>query len=161
MNYIFQCKKCESIFEDRFYYLDGECYHSDTDKKIGQDPPESWPCPDCNSESTERLLFDPTRDPEDRMAAVHIKGITGKILRREEKLRNEGMDKELAHQFYKDSIQASKERMSTMGEVYKKVDCDFDTMVKTGQAKKISDKQKAEKLKVGKQVQQEIKKRKK
>lgn len=151
--YIYRCKKCDIEFEDKFYYLDGVLYHSDTDKKIGNNPPEKWKCPSCNkSRYTEQQLF---REGSEGPAVI-VKGITTVTLRREAEFRQQGYNKQQAHNFYKESIEASKERMSTMGEVYKTVAANPQELAKQGQAKKLSDKEKAQKIEVGKKVQQEV-----
>lgn len=67
---------------------------------------------------------------------------------RERKFHVTGLNKFQAERFYKESIEASKERHGTMGEVYKKVSPDVEHMFKHGRAKPCKDPGvKAERLK--------------
>lgn len=77
---------------------------------------------------------------------------------RERQFYQHGLNKKEAERFYKESIEASKERMSTMGDVYKRVDPDIDHLRKTGQIKKINDKKKAEKIENLKKINIELQK---
>lgn len=75
-----------------------------------------------------------------------VKGICFTNKERERKFYEKGMDKQQATEFYKQSMEASKERIQSGGVHYKQVVPDMNHMRKTGQAKKVSDKKKKERV---------------
>lgn len=70
--------------------------------------------------------------------------------------RTEGMEKEVAERFYKDSIDASKERQKSGHEHYKKVSMDVDYHIKNGIAKVPDDGTRAKNIEVLRKKNQEV-----
>lgn len=99
--------------------------------------PENPPCTNCGSENTGKLMHE---------TGGWVKGICFTNKERERKFYEKGMDKQQATEFYKQSMEASKERMQTGGTHYKQVVPDMNYMRKTGQVKKVSDKKKKERI---------------
>lgn len=120
--YQFKCDKCETQFEERIY-LDGS------------DPPDYYACPECGNEKAPREYWS-----EDRMAAGIGKGLTDRHRRESREFNVKGYNKQQAEAFYKDSIAACKERMSTGGEHYKEVLPDLNHHIKHGVIKINDDK---------------------
>ena len=126
-------------------------------------------CPSCGKpgETTAKKNGEPRKkkcsdcgDIMVRSFNILVKKDQSQMRRKMEKYAHEGMDKEMAHKFYESSIAGSKKRIEGVGGAshYKAVEPDMDYMVKTGQAKKMSDDdvksaQKARKDAVVKQVQ--------
>jgi len=153
----YYCDKCEKQFELNIGLVEGKYilflpFTKEEEEKLwaeGKDPrflekevklkdlPMSPPCSFCGSSKTSKLI--PEFDG-------WMKGNCFTNRERERKFHMKGLNRKQAENFYKESIEASKERISTMGEVYKKVDPDIDHLRNTGQIKKINDKQRAEKI---------------
>lgn len=69
----------------------------------------------------------------------------------------EGMDKKQAEQFYEESIQASKERISKGGDShYKKIVPNYEQLAKTGQVKRLNDQERANKIERLKRANQQL-----
>lgn len=106
--------------------------------EYGKELPEKLKCSKCNKK-TSLLTF------SDASAPVGIvKGNCFTNRERERKFYENGMDKQQAERFYKESIEASKERVNKGGEShYKRVDPDLEFMRKNGLVKKNTDAEKA------------------
>lgn len=124
--YQFKCDKCEHWFEESIF-LDGK------------DPPDYYKCPKCKNRKAPREYWVPGKEPNG-----FAKGNTDVNRRRHQRIVNYGMDKSMADNFYRESIAASKERMSTMGEVYKEVVPDVKQHIKQGLVKVNDDKTRVE-----------------
>lgn len=143
--YQYHCEDCNKDFELKIGLLEGKYIlyfeltkqEEDAMWEKGIDPrdhtpeivmdeiPETPICSLCGSSKTSRLL-------------PNVEGkVSGRAMTYSESKRFviDGYNKQQAMQFYKDSIQASKERMADMGEVYKKVSPNMEYMCKTGKAK--------------------------
>jgi hypothetical protein len=152
----YKCKKCECEFELEIGLIDGQYilrvpFTEEEEEEMwakGIDPrfeeteltlkelPMSPPCMQCDSNETEKLM------PEFN---GWCKGNCFTNRERERKFYEKGMPKDQALNFYKESIQASKERIATGGVHYKEIVPDMDHMRKHGVAKKLNDKQVANK----------------
>lgn len=139
--YNFKCDVCDNEFEERFFLLDGEWYYAPEegeDVNLGLNKNcniEFWYCKECGNNEAPRLLFTPgTEGP-----AAKVKGITDRSLRQQRRFEQYGMDRSAAETFYKESIEASRERISKMKEVYKKVSPDMDYHIKKGNARLAND----------------------
>jgi len=167
----YYCDKCETEIEIKIYSLDGEWILVEelTPEEIAKLPEDVDPrfldketklkdipsfvkCPGCGNKKCGKIIHD---------VVARIKGNSAQNRSRERDFMANGYNKEQAHKFYKESMEASKERMKTMGEVYKPVAVNPQELVKQGQAKKLSDKEKAQKIEIGKKVQQEVAKHRK
>jgi hypothetical protein len=145
--YQYKCHECEADFELRIGFFEGNyilyLYPSEEEEKVlwdaGKDPrdsiveiklkevPQSPVCTYCGSDNTSKYL------PNFNGA---VKGLGVHAFRRERELYEKGLNKQQAETFYKESMEASKERIATMGEVYKKVDFDMPLLAQKGLAKK-------------------------
>lgn len=145
--YQYKCDDCGSDFELRIGLSEGvyTLYLTPSDKEEkeiwgrGEDPRDFWkeiqlaevpsnpPCSHCLSENTSKYIPDFNGS---------VKGLGVHAFHRERELYEKGLNKQQAENFYKESMQASKERISTMGEVYKKVDFNMPVLAKKGLAKK-------------------------
>ena len=121
----------DKSLEERNKYLNMVCPSCNqvgetTAKKNGE--PRKKKCPDCG-------------DTMVRSFNVLVKKDSSQLKRKVEKFNHEGMDKDMAHKFYESSIEGTKKRIEGVGGAahYKAVVPDMDYMVKTGQAKKLSD----------------------
>lgn len=123
--YQFKCDKCEHKFEERIH-LDGS------------DPPEHYVCPECGNEKAPREYW-----TEDSMPGGFMKGVCDRKMREMKRFNVEGYNKQQAENFYKESIEASKERMKTGGQHYKEVMPDLKHHLKHGMIKINDDKKKA------------------
>lgn len=153
----YYCDKCEKQFELNIGLVEGKYilflpFTKEEEEKLwaeGKDPrflekevklkdlPMSPPCSLCGSNKTSKLI--PEFDG-------WMKGNCFTNRERERRFHENGLNKRQAENFYKESMQASKERVATMGEVYKKVDPDIGHLRNTGQIKKLNDKQRSEKI---------------
>jgi len=92
------------------------------------------------------------------MPGADVKGVTDRARRRDRNIRENGMDKSMAENFYKESCEASKQRMATGYEHYKQVLPDVKQHIKQGIARVNNDQQKKETIdawkKVGGKVQE-------
>lgn len=133
VEYIYYCFDCKSDFIMEYY--------RDKDKKHPI-------CLVCESKNTKCMGENPSQ-------GLKIKGGGDEMARNRRKLEKfveYGLDKGQADKFYKDSIEASKERMKSGYEHYSKVFMDVDYFAKTGQAKPVNDENRVKKMKVAKEV---------
>jgi len=70
-----------------------------------------------------------------------------------------GMDKDTANEWLDKSIKGSKQNMKTGGEQYKKMFLDRDYAIEKGMVKRVSDKDKAARVGVAKELRKEASKR--
>lgn len=170
----YYCEKCDSEVEIKIYSLDGEWILVEelTEEEIaklpeGEDPrfhdketklkdvPSTVKCPSCSSKC-KKIIHE---------VEGWVKGNCFTNRERERKFHEYGMDKKRAETFYQESMQASKERMMTGGEVYKKVAPDMNYMRASGKVKKLSDKESSEKKqnleKINVELSKQVKKPKK
>lgn len=165
----YYCDKCEKQFELNIGLVEGKYilflpFTKEEEEKLwaeGKDPrflekevklkelPMSPPCSFCGSNKTSKLI--PEFDG-------WMKGNCFTNRQRERKFHEYGMNKRQAENFYKESMQASKERIATMGEVYKEVVPDMNHMRNTGKVKKLNDKDSAAKRERLKKVNVELRK---
>jgi len=146
----YYCLACKEEFDKRLYVMDNKWYDSDTDEFLSDEfPPEDCKCPECFN-----LSFRVVEVPEGI-----VRGFSDRNRRRGMRFNEYGMEKEQAEAFYKDAIAASKDRMDTMGEVYKKVSPNMEYFTKKGLAKGVDDKRKIEKIEASKKMAQERMKR--
>jgi putative FmdB family regulatory protein len=127
--YTFECSSCGSRFEEIIYLNGGE-------------PPDYHDCDSCSSKA-QRVYW-----VADRMPTV---GKVGTSKRELEVFRRDGMPKEMAEEFYKLSIQASKERMAENGH-YKEVVPNVKQQLKDGLVRANDDKKKAETIEKYKKI---------
>ena len=166
----YYCGECEQQFELNIGLVEGKYilflpFTKEEEEKLwaeGKDPrflekevrlkelPMSPPCSHCGSDETSKLI--PEFDG-------WTKGNCFVNRERERKFHMSGMNKKQAENFYKESMQASKERMATMSDVYKKVDPDMAHMRKHGVVKKLNDQDRAKKRENLKKVNIELDKR--
>jgi len=164
----YYCDKCKTEIEIKIYSLDGEWFlveeltpeeiaklpedvdprFLDKETKL-KDVPSFVKCPDCGNKKAAKIIHE---------VEGWVKGNCFTNRERERKFHEYGMDKKRAETFYQESIQASKDRMKTGGEMYKKVSPDMDHMRSTGRVKKLSDKESLQKKEKLKQVNTELQK---
>jgi len=150
----YYCKKCDKVHV-RSFYIEDKIYKEEvlvkslTQEEIdalpewddprlyeeyktvehGDLPPEKLKCLECN-----RVMV---RHMED--LPLLKEGINSmSSLKERRRYAINGMDKQQATKFYNESIEASKERMKSGGQHYKKVVPNFEVLVKEGKAKKLS-----------------------
>lgn len=165
----YYCEKCEEQFELNIGLVEGKYilflpFTKEEEEKLwaeGKDPrflekevklkdlPMSPPCSHCGSNKTSKII------PE---FEGWMKGNCFTNRQRERRFHEYGMNKKQAENFYKESMQASKERISSMREVYKDVVPDMNHMRKTERVKKLSDKDSAAKKERLKKVNIELQK---
>jgi hypothetical protein len=146
----YKCKKCEHEFELSIGLVDGKYilyvpFTEEEEEELwaqGKDPrfeetelplkelPESPPCTNCDSEETEKLMSE---------FNGWCKGNCFTNRERERKFYEKGMDKQRANEFYKQSMEASQQRMMTGKEHYKQVVPDMKHMMDKGVAKRTPD----------------------
>jgi len=97
--------------------------------KYGDMPPNTVKCNNCG-DVADRLVDRPP-DIKHGRNSYHA-------LKERQRFAMEGMDKKAAEKFYKESCEASKERMKSGGQHYKKMVPDFDYLEKQGQVKRLS-----------------------
>lgn len=166
----YYCGECEQQFELNIGLVEGKYilflpFTKEEEEKLwaeGKDPrflekevrlkdlPMSPPCSHCGSDETTKII------PE---FEGWTKGNCFVNRERERKFYLNGMNKKQAESFYKESMQASKERIATMGDVYKRVEPNLPELQKMGKAKKLNDKETAEKREKSKVVTRELNKR--
>ena len=95
-------------------------------KKNGK--PRKKKCPECGEQMVQHF-------------SILVKKDESQIRRKVERFNHYGMDKDQAHAFYNTSLDRSKRAIEGVGGAshYKAVTPDMDYMVKTGQAKPMSD----------------------
>lgn len=156
--HIYKCKKCECEFElnitldkDKYILCIPPTFSFTNEEEealwaSGIDPrddprlkdteiplkelPESPPCTNCDSDETEKLI--PNFNG-------WCKGNCFTNRERERKFYEKGMDKQQATEFYKQSMEASQQRMMTGKEHYKQVVPDMKHMMDKGVAKRTPD----------------------
>jgi hypothetical protein len=166
----YYCDKCEKQFELNIGLVEGKYilflpFTKEEEEKLwaeGKDPrflekevrlkelPMSPPCSYCGSKKTWKII--PEFDG-------WMKGNCFANRERERKFHEHGMNKKQAENFYKESMQASKERISTMKEVYKEVVANPVELSKMGKARKLTDKESAQKRENAKKIGAELSKR--
>lgn len=166
----YYCEKCEEQFELNIGLVEGKYilflpFTKEEEEKLwaeGKDPrflekevrlkelPMTPPCSKCGCSKTWKII------PE---FEGWMKGNSFNNRQRERKFHEYGMNKKQAENFYKESMQASKERIATMGEVYKRVDPNPTELAAMGRAKKLNDKETAAKKETAKKVNAELVKR--
>lgn len=166
----YYCGECEQQFELNIGLVEGKYilflpFTKEEEEKLwaeGKDPrflekevrlkdlPMSPPCSHCGSDETSKLI--PEFDG-------WTKGNCFVNRERERKFHLSGMNKKQAENFYKESMQASKDRMADMGQVYKKVVPDMEYMRNNGKVKKLNDKDRAAKKERLEKVNIELNKR--
>lgn len=149
----YHCSSCESDFELNIGLLEGQYFiQFEPDEKEEQeliaqdkDPRDYWveipvddiplnpPCIYCQSLETYKIINE---------FNGWCKGVCFTNIERERKFYQKGMDRKQATEFYKDSMQASKERMSQGKQHYKKVDMDVNHYAKHGMVKPTKNKAK-------------------
>lgn len=111
----------------------------DKDKKV---------CPMCGKKDTKCMGENP-------LGAVKVKGGGDELNRGKRKLEKfvrDGLGKEEAEKFYRESIAASKERMKSGGDHYEKVLMCPEELRAQGKAKKVSDMEARKKMEVAQTV---------
>lgn len=123
------------------------------DKRLGGSTKKCYPlfCEHCNEEFMVKAKSSPKRRKHTcgNWATQRYTGIAwtqksdDQIRRKVEKFNHEGYNKDQADQFYKSSIESIENRIQGVGGSahYKAVVPDMDYMVKTGQAKPMSESQ--------------------
>lgn len=145
----YYCDKCETEIEIKIYSLDGEWFlveelspeeiaklpedvdprFLDKETKL-KDVPSFVKCPDCGNKKAAKIIHE---------VEGWVKGNCFTNRERERKFHEYGMDKKRAETFYQESIQASKDRMKTGGEVYKSVVPNMQELAQQGKARRVSD----------------------
>jgi predicted nucleic acid-binding Zn ribbon protein len=148
--YLYKCDDCDLRFEERFYHDKGKILLSDSDEEVNDEIYDSYVCPKCHAKA-KRLLFQEGQD-----LPGWVKGNCFTNRERERKFYEKGLDEQQARRFYKESLEASKERINTMGEVYKEVAPDMTEMVKNGAVKKVAPKEADKRKKAFTKVVKEI-----
>jgi hypothetical protein len=77
-------------------------------------------------------------------------------LKERQRYAMDGMDKKQAETFYKEAIQASKERMETGNQHYKKIVPDYEVLRARGEVRKLNDQETANKIETLKRANQLI-----
>jgi hypothetical protein len=67
-------------------------------------------------------------------------------LKERRRFHQEGMDKKQAEKFYQESCEASKERVKSGGQHYKKVVPNYKVLAEQGQVRKLNDQERADKI---------------
>ena len=105
--------------------------------KYGDMPPNTVKCNNCG-------------DVADRLVdgAPTIKHGRNSYHAKKERMRfaTEGMDKKAADKFYKESIEATKERVKTGEQHYKKISPNYKVLAEQGQCRKLNDQERANKI---------------
>ena len=152
MIYEYSCSSCNEVFEQKFMWNKNTLYDSLMDNEVSEDVLDGVPCPECSD-------YSPRYMTAGSFPSIHVKGFTEKLSRQELKKFTDGMDKETAETFYKDSIDASKDRIDNMQDVYKKVDMDIPHFMSAGVVTTNSEKKQIEKRAQIKKNAQEVVKR--
>lgn len=161
----YYCSRCEQEFELKIYNDENKWILVEelSEKEIAalpesEDPrffskettlkdiPETFKCPECGKKSKKVI----------NEVEGWVKGNCAVNRERERKFHEYGMNKQQSENFYKESIEASKERMKTGGSVYKKVDANMEVLQKQGLARKLNDKESADKRERVKGLQQHL-----
>ena len=70
-----------------------------------------------------------------------------RALKERQRFAMDGMDRQQSEKFYKESVEASKERVKSGGEHYKQIVPNYEVLEKQGQVKRLTDEQRAAKIK--------------
>ena len=105
----------------------------------------------CNKCKKKKAMFSPPDLP-------NIKSGRNSYAAKRERQRyaKDGMDKKQAEQFYKESVEASKERVKSGGQHYKKVVPNYEVLRKQGQVRRLNDQERADKIQNLKRTNQAI-----
>ena len=170
----YNCKHCgtrSSVFVERsdqtglFYYEKKVGRKIHEDKVPNYDGTEEWSyCPDWQGDSTywhkyEKVwsmdYFDTIECPcckketEKRVSIYYFSVGEGrnsyKSLKERARFAHEGMDKKQAEKFYQESCEASKERVKSGEQHYKKVVPNYKVLAEQGQARRLNDQESANK----------------
>lgn len=114
----------------------------------GDDLPEKVKCNKCKKK---KAKFTPPDVPKIKNGRNSYAA-----MRERRRFATEGMDKKQAEQFYKEAVQASKERMETGGQHYKKIVPHYETLRKEGKVRKLNDQERADKIELLKRANQQI-----
>ena len=100
--------------------------------------PNTIKCPVCKKKTDERasIYYFSVGNGRNSFAAMNER----------RRYAVDGMDKKQAEVFYKESIQASKERMTSGDQHYKKMVPDYEVLQKEGRAKRLTDQQTSQKI---------------
>ena len=79
-----------------------------------------------------------------------------KSLKERQRFAREGMDKKQAEQFLKESCEASKDRVKSGEQHYKKVVPNYEVLREQGQVRKLNDQERANKIQNLKQINQAV-----
>ena len=79
-----------------------------------------------------------------------------KSLKERQRFAREGMDKKQAEQFLKESCEASKDRVKSGDQHYKKVVPNYEVLREQGQVRKLNDQERANKIQNLKQINQAV-----
>ena len=123
------------------YYPDWDndsTYWHKYEKLFFYDYPDTIKCPKCNKKTGKRasIYYFSVGNGRNSYAAM----------KERRRYAVYGMDKVQAEQFYKESIEASKERQKTGGQHYKKVSPDYEQFRAEGKAVRLTDQETAEKI---------------
>tara|TARA_R110002110_G_scaffold239686_5_gene455682 strand:- start:2095 stop:2691 length:597 start_codon:yes stop_codon:yes gene_type:complete len=180
----YECKKCGpcSTFVERdeetgLFYYDrkvGRKIHEDKVPKF-DGTEDYYYSPDWNGDSAYWYKYESvyTYDYPDNIKCPTCKRKTGQrasiyyfsvgsgrnsyaSLKERQRYAHEGMDKKQAEQFYKESVEASKERIKTGDQHYKKVVPNYEVLRKQGQVRRLNDQERANKIQNLKQTNQAI-----
>jgi hypothetical protein len=126
---------------DHSYYPDYEGdpnYWYKYEKEWSMDYFDTIECPCCKAETEKRVSIYYFSVGEGRNSYRSLK----------ERMRfaRDGMDKKQAEKFYKESVEASKERVKSGSEHYKRVVPNYKVLAEQGQARRLNDQERADKI---------------
>jgi len=105
--------------------------------KYGDTPPNTVKCNNCG-DVADRLVADAPSIKHGRNSYHAMK--------ERHRFHTQGMDKKQAEKFYKESVEASKERVKSGTEHYKRVVPNYKVLAEQGQARKLNDQERADKI---------------
>ena len=105
-------------------------------------------CPTCNKKTQPRVSIYYFSVGEGRNSY--------KSLKERQRFAREGMDKKQAEQFLKESCEASKDRVKSGDQHYKKVVPNYEVLREQGQVRKLNDQERANKIQNLKQINQAV-----
>jgi len=139
------------IHEDKVPNYDGTeewSYHPDWDgdatywhkyeKEWSMEYFDTIKCPTCKKETEKRASIYYFSVGEGRNSY--------KSLKERQRYAREGMDKKQAEQFLKESCEASKDRVKSGGQHYKRVVPDYEAMHRQGKVRRLNDQERADKI---------------
>lgn len=159
----YYCKKCDKV-HTRSFYIEDKIYMEDVlVKSLSQEEIDSLPEWDDPRLYEEYKTVEHGDLPPERLKCTQCKKMmirhmedlpslkegrnSMSALKERRRFAEHGMDKKQAEKFYKESIEASKERMKGGEEHYKRVVPNYEVLAKQGVVKRNSDKRKAAKEK--------------